>query len=176
MPPADRGRRALYEAENLVQRLLDRAAEYPTVTIAGSRLTLPTERRFGQIDSVQRYLDTVAGLNWVRAKWPRAAAPVTVRSRRSAAKAHYERPGAVIAVPVGSGDRGWALREMVVLHEYAHHLATDTEAAQCAPHGVQFVDRYHALVEELIGPEVVLLLRVSLADTGWSPAGPISGS
>lgn len=164
----DHGRQALYDAEDLVMRLLDRSDRYPTVEIAGSTLTLPVERHFGEIDSVQRYVDAVAGLEWVRSRWPRAAVPVAVRARQGTARAEYLRPGAVIAVPVGTGGRGWALRELVVLHEYAHHLASDEEQAAAAPHGAEFADRYLSLVQELIGPEAALLLQVSLADTGWT--------
>ena len=93
--------------------------------------------------------------------WP-AVGALTVRARRGATAAHYERSdddGAAIAVP----DRGstWALRELVVLHEIAHHLS-DAEP----PHGPQFVETFCGLAEAVMGPEVAHVLRVVYAKEG----------
>ncbi|WP_420123423.1 TIGR04338 family metallohydrolase [Nakamurella sp.] len=159
---ADRQRSRVYEAENLVHRLLDRSVDHPVVEIAGSRLTLPPERRFADIASVQTYLDRVLGLDWIRRSWPRAADPVRVRERAGGARAHYERAGATIAVPTHRTGGGWALRELVVLHELAHHLAPDDEV----PHGGPFVGRLLDLVDGVVGPEAALLLRITMLDTG----------
>ncbi|MEP6560217.1 MAG: TIGR04338 family metallohydrolase, partial [Nakamurella sp.] len=57
---------------------------------------------------------------------------------------------------------GWALRELVILHELSHHLAPEIEVA----HGGKFVDRMLALVDGVIGPEAAFLLRVTMADVG----------
>lgn len=166
MTGRDTQRSRLYEAEQLVRTMFDRAAAgAPVVQIAGSTLTLPVERRFASLDSVRRYLAAVLDLDWVRARWPRAAHPVTVRERAGAARAHYERVGAVIALPTHRGNTAWALRELVLLHELAHHLAPgDDEAA----HGPAFVDRLLTLVDRVIGPEAALVLRITLADNGVS--------
>lgn len=162
---AQRGR--VYQAENLVHRVVDRAAENPVVEIAGSRLALPPERRFGSIESVQAYVDKVLALKWVRATWPRAAVPVRVRERAGASQAHYERGGAVIAVPGygrgAGGDPGWALRELVILHELAHHLADDPAGPS---HGGAFVDRLLTLIDGVVGPETALLTRITMLDVG----------
>ncbi len=155
-----RGR--VYEAEHLVHRILDRSAAYPVVQIAGSTLTLPPERHFGSVEAVQSYVDRVQALNWVRAGWPRAAMPVRVRERAGSSQAHYERAGAVIAVPGHRTGSGWALRELVILHELAHHLAPGEEPA----HGGAFVDRLLALVDGVVGAEAAFLLRVTMLDTG----------
>jgi putative metallohydrolase (TIGR04338 family) len=121
----------VYAGENQVARLLDRSAEFPVVEVAGSRITVPPERHFGDLAGVQRYVDAVLELDWVVRRWPRAAAmPVTVRERRGAAQAHYEPDTATIAVPVRGADARWALRELVVLHELAHHLASDAGGRQ----------------------------------------------
>lgn len=157
------GQRArVYEAEHLVQRVFDRSADYPVVQIAGSRLTLPPERRFGSVDAAQVYVDKVLALNWVRGGWTRAAVPVRVRERAGSTRAHYERAGAVIAVPGFRTGSGWALRELVILHELAHHLAADMEPA----HGGSFVDRLLALVDGVVGAEAALLLRITMLDCG----------
>jgi putative metallohydrolase (TIGR04338 family) len=142
--------------------MFDRSATYPVVEIAGSRLTLPAERRFGDLEAVQGYVDRVLALNWVSRSWPRAALPVRIRERAGSAQAHYERAGATIAVPTRRSGTGWALRELVVLHELAHHLAGDPEV----PHGGAFTDRLLALVDGVVGPEAALVMRIAMLDLG----------
>ena len=161
--PRDTQRAAVYAAEQLIARVLDRSTEHPIVEIAGSRLTLPPERRFGDLPAVQRYVDDVLALDWVRERWPRAAEPVTVRARRGSAAAHYERSRGVIAVPGSDLGGRWALRELVVLHEIAHHLAADPAEPG---HGSGYVQRYVSLVEGVVGPEGALLLRVVFDQSG----------
>jgi len=160
--PRDSQRARVYQAEHLVQRVFDRSAEYPVIEIAGSRLTLPAERRFGTVESVQSYVDRVLTLNWVRAAWPRARVPVRVRERAGSTQAHYERSGSVIAVPGFRTGSGWALRELVILHELAHHLGDDGSPA----HGGAFVERLLTLVDGVVGAEAALLLRITMLDTG----------
>lgn len=159
----DRQRAAVYAAENQVARIFDRAGEFPIVEVAGSRLTVPPERRFGEIAAVQRYVDAVLALSWLRARWPAAAGrPVIVRERHGESRAHYEVEPAVIAVPVPAHGTGWALRELVVLHELAHHLGGPGDIG----HGPTFVGRLVELVGGVIGVEAALLLRVALGDQG----------
>ena len=58
----DRQRARVYDAENLVHRIFDRSADFPVIEVAGSRLTLPVERHFATIESVQTYVDAVLAL------------------------------------------------------------------------------------------------------------------
>jgi len=177
MAVRDMQRQRLYDAENLVARMLDRAAAGSgVIQVAGSTITAPPERRFGDVAGVQAYVDAVLALNWVRAAWPgRACVPVTVRARARAGrrKAHYESGGAVIAVPTHEHERAgrfsWAMRELVVLHELAHHL--DPDPVGTVPHGPEFAGRLLTLAGEIIGPEVALLLRCTFAESGVQ-AGP----
>ncbi len=155
-------RSRVYDAEHLVHRIFDRSAEFPVVDVAGSRLTLPVERKFGSIDAVQRYVDGALALAWVAATWERAVTPVHVRERSGGVQAHYQRIGSIMAVPGYRAGSGWALRELVILHELAHHLAPDIESA----HGGPFVDRLLKLVDGIVGPEAALLLRVTMLDVG----------
>lgn len=149
----------------MVRGAFDRADEFGhrTVEVYGSQLTLPVERRFASVESVQTYVDKVLALNWVRAQWERAAVSIRVRARGGAAAAHYEPTAAVLAVPLHTGATAWALRELVVLHEIAHHLAPDPEQA---PHGPEFCTRYAELVDGAIGPEAALLIRTTFAGCG----------
>ncbi len=146
--------------------MFDRADERDlrTVDILGSTLTLPIERKFASLDSVQRYVDSVVKLNWVRETWPHAGTVVHVRERAGASASHYERDTHTIALPVHRRNEAWALRELVLLHELAHHLEADEPAT--TPHGGQFVDRYLTLVSEIIGQEAGFVLRTTMLETG----------
>jgi putative metallohydrolase (TIGR04338 family) len=88
--------------------------------------------------------------------------PLTVRARRAATAAHYERrDGAgVIAVP-DRDTADWAMRELVVLHEMAHHLSEAGPA-----HGPAFVATMCTLAELVMGPELGHVLRVVYAKEG----------
>jgi putative metallohydrolase (TIGR04338 family) len=159
----DRQRSKVYAAEEFVRTLFDRAAEHGSASVEffGAQLTLPPEGRFASVPAVQRYVDEVLALPAVRQKWPKIG-PLTVRARRAATAAHYEnRDGAgVIAVP----DRAaadWAMRELVVLHEIAHHLC-DAQP----PHGSQFVATLCTLAELVMGPELGHILLVVYAKEG----------
>jgi putative metallohydrolase (TIGR04338 family) len=160
--PRDTQRTKVYAAEEFVRTVFDRAAERGNrvVEFFGTQLTLPPEGRFASAPSVQRYVDDVLAHPAVRARWS-AAGELTVRTRRGASAAHYERSenGATIAVP----DRRstWALRELVVLHEIAHHLC-DAEP----PHGPEFVATFCELAEIVMGPEVAHVMRVVYAKEG----------
>ena len=159
----DSQRSKVYAAEEFVRTLFDRAAEHGSraVDFFGTQLTLPPEGRFGSVASVQRYVDDVLALPAVRRRWP-GVPPLKARARRAASAAHYESgDGAgVIAVP----DRDaadWALRELVVLHEVAHHLCQAEP-----PHGPEFVATICTLTELVMGPELGHVLRVVYAKEG----------
>jgi putative metallohydrolase (TIGR04338 family) len=159
----DSQRSKVYAAEQFVRTLFDRAAAHGSnsVEFFGTQLTLPPEARFGSLDAVQRYVDDVLALPAVRREWPEAA-PLRVRARRAATAAHYEkRDGTgVIAVPdLATAD--WAMRELVVLHEIAHHLC-DAQP----PHGPQYVTTLCTLAGLVMGPEAGHVLRVVYAKEG----------
>ena len=149
--------------------LFDRAAQHNsrTVDFFGEAITLPPEARFASVESIQRYVDEVLALPAVAGIRP-AAGPVRVRARRAATAAHYERRSAeagsdpaVIAVPERLS-AGWAMRELVVLHEVAHHLCDPGAAA----HGPDFVATFCALAAAVMGPEAGHVLRVVYAKEG----------
>lgn len=162
----DAQRSQVYDAEMLVRGAFERADEFGvrTVEVLGSQVTLPVERKFASVESVQNYVDRVLALNWVAAQWKRADVPVTVRSRSGARAAHYEADDAVLAVPLHVHGKAWALRELVILHELAHHL--DADHALTAPHGPEFCGRYIELVDGVVGPEAALLLRTTMYSCG----------
>jgi putative metallohydrolase (TIGR04338 family) len=159
----DSQRSKVYAAEEFVRTLFDRAAEHGSnsVEFFGAQLTLPPEARFGSLDAVQRYVDDVLALPAVRREYTEVA-PLRVRARRAATAAHYEkRDGTgIIAVPdLATAD--WAMRELVVLHEIAHHLCDASP-----PHGSKYVTTLCTLAELVMGPEVGHVLRVVYAKEG----------
>lgn len=159
----DSQRAKVYAAEEFVRVMFDRAAEHgsPSVDFFGTQLTLPPEGRFASMASVQRYVDEVLALPAVRRQWPDVPA-LRVRARRGATSAHYEnRDGAgTIAVP-DRDTADWAMRELVLLHEVAHHLSRVPP-----PHGPDFVATMCALTELVMGPELGHVLRVVYAKEG----------
>jgi putative metallohydrolase (TIGR04338 family) len=138
--------------------MFDRAAQHSSrvIDFFGAQLTLPPEAKFGSVAAVQRYVDEVTARV--------GAPPVTVRARRGTKAAHYETDGAVIAVP--EQDTTWALRELVVLHELAHHLCAEGPNADAPAHGPEFVATYCELCASVMGPEVGLVLRMVYAKEG----------
>lgn len=164
----DSQRSKVYAAEQFVRTLFDRAAQHNSQSIDffGAQLTLPPEARFGSIDAVRRYVDDVLRLPAVVARFD--AAPLAVRARRGELAAHYEnRSGAgTIAVPERSGS-DWALRELVVLHEVAHHLCVSGGCPPDGPaHGPEFVQTFCELTSLVMGAEVGHVLRVVYAKEG----------
>ncbi|UEA60657.1 TIGR04338 family metallohydrolase [Gordonia otitidis] len=154
----DVGRARLYAAEDMALRLFDHGG---TVQLAGAELTLPPEARFASVDSVDDYVRRVLAMPTVAQSWPRASVTVRVRPRRGHRKAHYEPDTHVIAVPDSPSGR-WALRELVVLHEIAHHLDDSSGAG----HGPGFARTLIELVGLVLGPEAGLVYRVIFADGG----------
>ena len=153
----------MYAAEEFVRTLFDRAAEHGSrsVEFFGAQLTLPPEARFGSLERCSATSTTCWPCRRCDRQWPDVA-PLRVRARRAATAAHYEnRDGTgVIAVP-DRRDADWAMRELVVLHEIAHHLCDEQP-----PHGSQYVTTLCALAELVMGPEVGHVLRVVYAKEG----------
>jgi putative metallohydrolase (TIGR04338 family) len=161
----DPQRARIYEAEGSLARMIDQRAQFPIAVAFGSRVAVPDDRKFGDIESVQRYVDAVLSLEWVRSAAPqRAVAPARVRARAGATRAEYDATTGTIAVPPHRVGGGWAMRELVVLHELAHHLTPGDQ------HGSAFVATFVELVAELVGTEAAFLLRSALLDAGVAVA------
>ena len=167
MSARDSQRSRVYAAEEFVRILFDRAAQNNSraVDFFGSQVTLPPEARFASMESVQRYLDEVLALPAVAERWP-ATGPLRVRARRAATAAHYESGagGGVIAVPQRL-NADWAMRELVVLHELAHHLLSGC-GAEGPAHGPEFTATLCDLAAAVMGPEAGHVLRVVYAKEG----------
>ena len=158
----DSQRAKVYAAEEFVRTLFDRAGAHGnrSIDFFGTSLTLPPEARFGSLEAVQRYVEQVLSLPAVGTRWP-GLEPLTARGRRGVTAAHYSYDGRAGVVAVPDRHTTWALRELVVLHEIAHHVC------RCEPaHGPEFVAAFTELADMVMGPEVGHVLRVVYAKEG----------
>lgn len=149
----DKEKQATYDGEHIVTRMMTLANQEDgprQVTVIGVKLAVPVEYRFASVESIQCYVDKVLAHPGVRETWP-LVRPITVRARKGNRKAHYEH-GGVIAIPMDLGS--WACRELVVLHEIAHHLAPGHG------HDVTFRRAMHTLARLIMAPEVSLILQM----------------
>lgn len=151
----DRQRSRVYAAEDAWALRLDAARRGAALAeVAGSRLVLPAEKHFGTLEAAQA---------WCDAHLPAGLPPVRVRRRKGQAKAHWEAPG-TIALPAPETGLPWALRETVLLHELAHHVAFHRSGG--TDHGPGFASTMLELVEQVLGAEAALALRVDYGEHG----------
>jgi len=139
----DRDRSRVYAAEEQWSAVLDRGG---TVNFFGSKLHLTPQLRFGDVASVQEYVDRVLALPEIQSF---DAGPVRIRRRQGGTRAHYE--AGVIAIPI---QELWSGRESVVLHELAHHLVWRQEPT----HSELFRSAMMTLVQCVQSAESALLL------------------
>ena len=129
-------------------------------TVGGSAVLLPAERRLGSLDAAADYAARVLALPEVVAVLGAVPQP-RLRTRRGAGRAHWEPPG-TIALPVPAHGEPWALRETVLLHELAHHLAELTGTAR--GHRPPFPAVVLLLTAAVLGAEAALALRVAYGE------------
>jgi putative metallohydrolase (TIGR04338 family) len=127
--------------------------------VAGSSVLLPAELHFGTLEAAQEYAQRALP----------AYPPVRLRVRKGPRQAHWEPPG-VIALPVPEHGQPWALKESVLLHELAHHVAFHKiqalHSSGATDHGPTYRACMLDLVEQQLGPEAALALRVSYGEAG----------
>lgn len=144
---------AVYGAEDQVATVLNRGG---VVDFHGSTLDVPAQRRFGDLPAVRRYLLAVRAHPDGGADTPLP----TVRRRRGPTKAHWSAPGE-IALPES---HRWAMTELVLLHEYTHHL--QWHRAGATAHDRQFCVIMCDLVGSALSPNAALLLRAAYIEAG----------
>lgn len=142
--------------------MLDRGG---VVDFFGSRIDVPMQRRFADLDSVQAYVDRVLSEPMVESRYA-TAGPVTVQASRGRIRALYLPDTQTIQLPSDL----WAGRESVILHEVSHHLAcsagVEWERLSVRWHGVQFREAMNIVVTCMLGEAAALLLRA-----GYDAAG-----
>ena len=159
--PRDAQRSRVYRAEDAWAARLDAARlGAPLATVGGSAVLLPAERRLGSLEAAAAYCARVVVLPEVTAVLG-AVDPPRLRPRRGVRSAHWEAPG-TIALPVPAHGEPWALRETVLLHELAHHLAETTGRA--GGHRAPFPAAVLLLARAVLGEEAALVLRVEYGE------------
>lgn len=156
----DRLRGAVYAAEDSLRPLLVSGG---VVDFHGSMLDVGPELKFGTLAAADEYLEAIRLTGWGCADTPR---PRLVH-RRGPRKATWTAP-TTIAIPT---DQQWAMRETVLLHEYAHHVAFHRYGSSI--HDRTFCTVLLELVAGALSPAVELLLRAALTDEGIFRAQPL---
>lgn len=166
MRKRDSQKAKVYSAQNVLHWLYESAEQNgnPVVTVNGVTVTLPPEAKFASVESIQSYVERVLALPAIREAYPALSLSVpTVRHRKGTTKAHYS--AGEIAIPTDRGGK-WAMRELVVLHELAHHLAI------LDGHGPRFAATLLTLVGAVMGPEIELIGRMVFDDNGVDAKPP----
>lgn len=148
----------VYNSEFIFRDISKQAADSgnPMVTMNGITVTLPPEARFANVETIQSYVDRVLQMPSVIAAFGESK-PVKVRQRKGVSAAHY----CMNEIAIPDTRSQWALREIVVLHELAHHYSP-----RGAAHGPEFVSTFITLMDLVVGPEAALILRMIFADNG----------
>lgn len=159
----DRDKNAVYAAEQQVRQLMDTAEEVDdwTLDFHGYTMTLPQERKFADLASIERYYGQVCTLTRVQERWPGVKAP-KVAERTEMGAAHYETWNRTVKIPMKWNGR-WAQRELVVLHELAHHM-TPYDG-----HGAEFRGAYVFLVGVCMGQEIGMVLGEQMYEQVGTP-------
>ena len=152
-------RAKVYAAEDQFSSLMNRGG---VVEFFGSKLDIPAQKRFANLESIQTYVQVLFTQINLDLK------PPHVRERKGCAKAHYEHQKLEIAIPVSGPSARWALREAVILHECAHHLASNLAPGSEPPHGPTFTACMLYLVQVALGDQARLLLSAGYLELGVS--------
>ena len=156
--PKDADRLKVYRAEQQVASALSTSSG--NFDFFGSKLYVQPETMFRTLDEIRIYVDEVLRKFEVRSKVHISS--VIVRERRGNLEAHYEYETKTIAIPTNTN---WAMRELVILHEVAHHITWD-RTPHVAAHGAEFLQTYLELVSQEQGVEASLLLRTAFDAQG----------
>lgn len=152
-----------YDAEQELEFMLNNGG---TVQLHGSKLVMPEHRKFGDLLGAQRYVNRVCNMMGIE------VAP-QVRARKGDRKAHYSYEHVAIFLPDHKGSQhSWAMTELTVLHELAHHVRGP--GADSHGHDAVWCGIFVELVARCIGDEAGFVLMCALSERGvgvkkWTP-------
>jgi putative metallohydrolase (TIGR04338 family) len=150
----DNQKSAVYSAEQQLRWVYD-VSKGGTAEVGGVALQLESETQFTSLKDIQAYLDLVHVHPGVIARFGQFGR-VFIRERKGDRFAHYS--NGVIAI--NSAGRGWGMRELVVIHELAHHYSP------ARGHGPQFTDTFVTLLEILVGSQAALAMHILQRESG----------
>lgn len=150
----DAQRSAVYSAEQQLRWIYD-ISKGGTAEVGGVALQLEPETKFDKLADIQAYVDLVTLNPAVIGRFGRVG-KVRVRERKGDRFAHYQ--GGVIAV--NTSGSGWAMRQLVVLHELAHHYSP------ARGHGPEFTEAFVYLLETELGPQAALAMHIMQRESG----------
>lgn len=156
--PKDADRLKVYRAEQQVAGALSTSSG--NFDFFGSKLFVQPETMFCTLDEIRIYVDEVIRKFEIRSKL--LISSVHVRERKGNLEAHYEYETKTIAIPTNTN---WAMRELVILHEVAHHITWE-RTSEVAAHGTEFLQTYLELVAAELGAEASLLLHTAFDAQG----------
>jgi len=146
---------------------LDRASDDDnwTIDLFGSTFPLPQERKFGSIESIELFLKRVAMLSSIQDEYPGVKGPKVDPSKKSANGAYpswsqYNPGSETIFIPPHGGGISNQMRELVALHEMAHHVT------KVGSHSPKFLKGYHLLIGEVMDPTFAALHKMCVLDAG----------
>jgi putative metallohydrolase (TIGR04338 family) len=147
----------VYSAEDALQKWLRAALEEDgSISIDDHVYKPEPEVKFGNVDSVRPYVNQVVKLLGLK--------PIVVVKRQGAAKATYR--WGEIRIPDYTIGGHWALTEMVVLHEIAHHIAQGSHE-----HGKDFRTAFVQLLKDVGKPVTAELLELAYERAGVGTLG-----
>jgi len=148
----------VYRSEDLLCQIIDQQHVHPQLLIGNSMVLVPNDRKFQTVANIQSYVNKVTDQQGVKAV---TVVPKLHRGKGRQLWAHYDPSAGEIHIPMRAKGK-WAQREVVVLHELAHHLTWREPVG----HGPKFAGKLLELIEEYIGLEAHFILRILYADNG----------
>lgn len=157
----------IYEAENELKHILDRALhdDVREYRAYGSVFDIPLELRFTSAESVQRYLDQVIAMSWMPSTSPVKAKAAPKRDGKYRGYSKYVRESGTILLPDHGGGLSGEMREEVILHELAHHLAEKDGHEE----GSGFIPSLRMLFLNRFGGSIQSLFDIILMERGVNP-------
>lgn len=152
---ADEEAAAVYAAHRELRRLLALADESEMRRVPwyhGAYLTMPIELRFHNVAAVRRYVNALIAAE--------RTPPVAVHPKWDANSAHYWPASQAIFLPEDEPGGDWTMRQIPVLHEFAHHVEWSRHGT--SGHGEVFREILLDLVERHAGEECALVLRTEI--------------
>ena len=131
------------------------------VEFMGVELHLAQERWFSSTEDIEKYLGGCYRSKWYKRVCPVSLRPVVITVKTHAAhfQANYDYDATMRFPPFPRIGVNEMHRELVVLHELAHHVTP----LKYPGHGAEFAGNFLYMVQQKLGPEYGALLTSAYA-------------